>query len=261
MLIALLFVLGTVSCTLFLAVNGLYSASDDVIELTPTNFNKEVIQSDSLWLVEFYAPWWELQLCLLALVLEEHCRKLVLISPGFLLFVGSPGISLVGSWIENSCSWGPFSNVFTRGKKKKKEELGSNWQTGCNNETLHTILPPQVKRLFTYFYLNRNLMWNTELNSHLNIAFKNTGFVHLNLLSLSPMLLMTSAESLPPAYKFWSCIFHLCMAPPHCCCPKLPGPEERGLPLHSLTASVPRGLGEGRPAASSSAVAACQAKQ
>uniref|UniRef100_A0A8B9UZU1 Protein disulfide-isomerase A6 n=1 Tax=Anas zonorhyncha TaxID=75864 RepID=A0A8B9UZU1_9AVES len=48
---------GTVSCTLFLAVNGLYSASDDVIELTPTNFNKEVIQSDSLWLVEFYAPW------------------------------------------------------------------------------------------------------------------------------------------------------------------------------------------------------------
>lgn len=53
----LLFVAGTVSCTLFLAVNGLYSASDDVIELTPTNFNKEVIQSDSLWLVEFYAPW------------------------------------------------------------------------------------------------------------------------------------------------------------------------------------------------------------
>ncbi|NXS73522.1 PDIA6 isomerase, partial [Pandion haliaetus] len=53
----LLFVLGTVSCTLFLAVNCLYSASDDVIELTPTNFNKEVIQSESLWLVEFYAPW------------------------------------------------------------------------------------------------------------------------------------------------------------------------------------------------------------
>lgn len=57
MLITLLFVLGTVSCTFFLAVNGLYSASDDVIELTPTNFNKEVIQSESLWLVEFYAPW------------------------------------------------------------------------------------------------------------------------------------------------------------------------------------------------------------
>lgn len=48
---------GLMSCTLFLAVNGLYSSSDDVIELTPSNFNREVIQSDSLWLVEFYAPW------------------------------------------------------------------------------------------------------------------------------------------------------------------------------------------------------------
>uniref|UniRef100_A0A2K5BYE5 Protein disulfide-isomerase A6 n=1 Tax=Aotus nancymaae TaxID=37293 RepID=A0A2K5BYE5_AOTNA len=46
-----------VSCAFFLAVNGLYSSSDDVIELTPSNFNREVIQSDSLWLVEFYAPW------------------------------------------------------------------------------------------------------------------------------------------------------------------------------------------------------------
>uniref|UniRef100_A0A9L0RAL3 Protein disulfide-isomerase A6 n=1 Tax=Equus caballus TaxID=9796 RepID=A0A9L0RAL3_HORSE len=50
-------VFGLMSCTLFLAVNGLYSSSDDVIELTPSNFNREVIQSDSLWLVEFYAPW------------------------------------------------------------------------------------------------------------------------------------------------------------------------------------------------------------
>lgn len=48
---------GLVSCTFFLAANGLYSSSDDVIELTPSNFNQEVIQSGSLWLVEFYAPW------------------------------------------------------------------------------------------------------------------------------------------------------------------------------------------------------------
>lgn len=48
---------GLVSCTFLTAVNGLYSSSDDVIELTPSNFNQEVIQSDSLWLVEFYAPW------------------------------------------------------------------------------------------------------------------------------------------------------------------------------------------------------------
>uniref|UniRef100_A0A673UDQ9 Protein disulfide-isomerase A6 n=1 Tax=Suricata suricatta TaxID=37032 RepID=A0A673UDQ9_SURSU len=49
--------LGLVSCTFFLAAHGLYSSSDDVVELTPSNFNREVMQSDSLWLVEFYAPW------------------------------------------------------------------------------------------------------------------------------------------------------------------------------------------------------------
>ncbi|RXM98115.1 Protein disulfide-isomerase A6 [Acipenser ruthenus] len=49
--------IGTVACTLFLTVSGFYSSSDDVVELTPANFNKEVLQSDSLWLVEFYAPW------------------------------------------------------------------------------------------------------------------------------------------------------------------------------------------------------------
>ncbi|XP_012869009.1 PREDICTED: protein disulfide-isomerase A6 [Dipodomys ordii] len=50
-------ILGLVSCALILAVSGLYSSSDDVIELTPSNFNREVIQSNGLWLVEFYAPW------------------------------------------------------------------------------------------------------------------------------------------------------------------------------------------------------------
>lgn len=51
------FVSGVLGCSLVLAVQALYSASDDVIELTQSNFNREVIQSDSLWLVEFYAPW------------------------------------------------------------------------------------------------------------------------------------------------------------------------------------------------------------
>ncbi|XP_051954192.1 protein disulfide-isomerase A6-like [Xyrauchen texanus] len=50
--------LGVLVCSLsVLSVHGLYSAGDDVIELTPSNFNREVIQSDSIWLVEFYAPW------------------------------------------------------------------------------------------------------------------------------------------------------------------------------------------------------------
>ena len=36
---------------------AMYGPSDDVIELTPQNFDKKVIQDDSLWVIEFYAPW------------------------------------------------------------------------------------------------------------------------------------------------------------------------------------------------------------
>lgn len=49
--------LAVLGCSLVLSVRALYSAGDDVVELTPSNFNREVIQSDGLWLVEFYAPW------------------------------------------------------------------------------------------------------------------------------------------------------------------------------------------------------------
>ncbi|CAL8315629.1 unnamed protein product [Lota lota] len=49
--------IGVLGCSLILAASGFYSARDDVVELNPSNFNREVIQSDSLWLVEFYAPW------------------------------------------------------------------------------------------------------------------------------------------------------------------------------------------------------------
>ena len=36
---------------------GMYDSSDDVIELTDSNFDRQVVQSDSIWVVEFYAPW------------------------------------------------------------------------------------------------------------------------------------------------------------------------------------------------------------
>ncbi|KAH7639770.1 Protein disulfide-isomerase A6 [Dermatophagoides farinae] len=46
-------------------VNALYDHSSDVIELTPTNFQSRVIDSNDVWIVEFFAPW-----C-------GHCRNLV----------------------------------------------------------------------------------------------------------------------------------------------------------------------------------------
>lgn len=36
---------------------ALYSSTDSVISLTNANFDKEVLQSDSVWIVEYYAPW------------------------------------------------------------------------------------------------------------------------------------------------------------------------------------------------------------
>lgn len=37
--------------------NALYDSSSDVIDLNPSNFEKLVLNSDDLWIVEFYAPW------------------------------------------------------------------------------------------------------------------------------------------------------------------------------------------------------------
>jgi protein disulfide-isomerase A6 len=35
-------------------------SKDEVIELTDSNFDKLVLQSDDVWLVEFFAPWCKL---------------------------------------------------------------------------------------------------------------------------------------------------------------------------------------------------------
>jgi len=39
------------------SIQALYDSSDAVVELTAGNFNHKVINSDTIWLVEFYAPW------------------------------------------------------------------------------------------------------------------------------------------------------------------------------------------------------------
>ncbi|XP_039757287.1 protein disulfide-isomerase A6 homolog [Pararge aegeria] len=44
---------------------ALYESSSDVVELTPSNFERLVTKSDEIWIVEFFAPW-----C-------GHCKNLV----------------------------------------------------------------------------------------------------------------------------------------------------------------------------------------
>ncbi|KRZ16465.1 Protein disulfide-isomerase A6, partial [Trichinella zimbabwensis] len=48
----------------FLCTSALYDGSSDVVDLTTSNFQSKVINSDSVWVVEFYAPW---QVC-------GHCK-------------------------------------------------------------------------------------------------------------------------------------------------------------------------------------------
>lgn len=36
---------------------ALYPSNSDVVELTPSNFDRLVINSDEVWIVEFFAPW------------------------------------------------------------------------------------------------------------------------------------------------------------------------------------------------------------
>ncbi|GMT05170.1 hypothetical protein PENTCL1PPCAC_27344, partial [Pristionchus entomophagus] len=47
------------------ASTAMYTKKDDVVELTASNFQSQVINSDEIWIVEFYAPW-----C-------GHCKNLV----------------------------------------------------------------------------------------------------------------------------------------------------------------------------------------
>lgn len=39
---------------------ALYDSSDDVVQLTSANFDRLVTQSDSVWIIEFFAPWCKL---------------------------------------------------------------------------------------------------------------------------------------------------------------------------------------------------------
>jgi hypothetical protein len=53
--------------------SGGSGSKDDVIELTESNFKKLVLQSDDMWLVEFFAPW--CGHCKVKLTLKRHGCK------------------------------------------------------------------------------------------------------------------------------------------------------------------------------------------
>lgn len=52
------------SCFVTLA-RALYGPQTDVVQLTANNFRSMVMDSDSVWLVEFFAPWYVFPSCLI----------------------------------------------------------------------------------------------------------------------------------------------------------------------------------------------------
>ena len=48
---------GAVALLLAATAVTCHAIGKDVVELTPANFDKLVIGSDDVWIVEFFAPW------------------------------------------------------------------------------------------------------------------------------------------------------------------------------------------------------------
>ncbi|XP_028295238.1 protein disulfide-isomerase A6 [Gouania willdenowi] len=121
-------------CSLVLSIQALYSSSDDVIELTPSNFKREVIQSDSLWLVEFYAPW-----C-------GHCKSL---APEWKKVASAlKGVVKVGAvdadqhqslGSEYSVRGFPTIKIFGANKNKPEEYQGGRTAQAIIDQTLNTL--------------------------------------------------------------------------------------------------------------------------
>lgn len=71
------------------STTALYPSSSDVVELTPDNFDRRVINSDEVWIVEFFAPW-----C-------GHCKNLV---PEYSKAASQLKVSLFHTFCYNCCN-------------------------------------------------------------------------------------------------------------------------------------------------------------
>eukprot|EP00112_Aurelia_sp_Birch-Aquarium-sp1_P001478 Seg1159.16 transcript_id=Seg1159.16/GoldUCD/mRNA.D3Y31 product="Protein disulfide-isomerase A6" protein_id=Seg1159.16/GoldUCD/D3Y31 len=111
-----------------------YSGSDDVVVLTASNFNREVIQSDDVWLVEFYAPW-----C-------GHCQRL---EPDWKKAATAlKGIVKVGAvnMDEHSSVGGPYNvrgfptiKIFGSNKNSPRDYNGARTASGIVNEAMNIL--------------------------------------------------------------------------------------------------------------------------
>lgn len=119
----------------FVAVaNGLYEGNSDVVELTASNFQSKVIDSDSLWVVEFFAPW-----C-------GHCQQL---TPEYIKAAKAlKGVVKVGAvdMDKHQSVGGPYNvrgfptiKIFGLDKQKPTDYNGARTASGIANSALEEL--------------------------------------------------------------------------------------------------------------------------
>uniref|UniRef100_A0A4W3IVX6 Protein disulfide-isomerase A6 n=1 Tax=Callorhinchus milii TaxID=7868 RepID=A0A4W3IVX6_CALMI len=120
--------------TLLVSVSALYSSSDDVVELTPSNFQKEVIHSHELWLVEFYAPW-----CGHCQSLEPEWKKAATALKGIVKLgaVNADAHQSLGG--QYGVQGFPTIKLFGLNKNKPEDYNGARSAQGITDSALNTL--------------------------------------------------------------------------------------------------------------------------
>lgn len=115
-------------------ITALYTQSDDVVELTAGNFDHKVVNSDELWLVEFYAPW-----CGHCKSLAPEWKKAATALKG-IVNVGAVDMDVHGS------VGGPYNirgfptiKVFGANKKSPQDYNGARTAQGITDEAMKTL--------------------------------------------------------------------------------------------------------------------------
>jgi len=115
-------------------VSSLFDSSDDVVELTAGNFDQRVINSDDLWLVEFYAPW-----CGHCRTLAPEWKKAATALKG-IVKIGAVDMDVHGTvGAPYNVRGFPTIKVFGSNKKSPQDYNGARTAQGITDEAMKVV--------------------------------------------------------------------------------------------------------------------------